>query len=142
MALFEDGFGNEIKREVVMEEFNNYFSFEDSARKINIHWTSNYLHKQKNVGRIDKSKILVIYDEDLAIRYPSTKGKSMFLHIDEINRFKKEEYPKIKKRKDFSKYCSYCHRLLDDCLKDICGKRKDAKIKDEARRRKNYTENA
>lgn len=134
--MFYNGYNQELNSADVMAEFENYLPFVEAARLIDRGWTTQYLHKQKNVGRLDLSKILYVIDEGMKKRYPSTGGRKMFLHISEIERFKREVYPTIKKQKrgNWETFCTWCRAKIEDCHHKPCYDRIHTLIIERARR--------
>lgn len=132
---FYNGYDQKLDSAEVMAEFENYYSFVDAARMIDRGWTTNYLHKHKVSGRLDKAKILYIIDEGMRLRYPSTGGKKMFLHISEIERFKKEVYPTIRKQKrgNWETFCTWCRASISDCFYKPCYDRMQTLLMQKAR---------
>lgn len=134
--MFFDGNDNPVSKEYVFEEFDNYVPFAEAARMIDRGWTTNYLHKQKAIGRLDRTKILYVIDEGMKKRMPSTKGKKMFLHKTEIERFKRDVYPTIKKQKrgHWENFCTWCRAKIEICHAKPCYDRMHYLIIERARK--------
>lgn len=125
---FFDGTGAVLDREYVMKEFDNYVTFADAAKMINPAWTTHYLHKQKAIGRINMKEILFVVDRQQAYFKPSTGGKKMFIHKREIERFKREVYPNIRKqrRNTIEEICMFCRVKIKECFQEPCRERREA----------------
>lgn len=133
--MFYNGFDEELNGLEVMMELENYFTFAEAARKIDRGWSTNYLHKQKALGRLDRAKILYVINEEMKKTYPSTGGKKMFLHISEIERFKREVYPTIKKQKrgNWETFCTWCRAKIEVCIPKPCYTRAHKNLMERAR---------
>lgn len=133
--MFYNGLNEEVSAEFVAEEFENYIPWKDAAAMIDLNWTSHYLHKQKAVGRIDKTKILYVINKNMAAAYPSTGGKKMFLHRSEIERFKRDVLPTIKRHKKgkMIDICRWCRVDIKMCMFKPCPTRVDTLIVERAK---------
>lgn len=136
---FTDIDGNPFDDEYIEEELFNFLKFEDAAKAIDPYFTRSYLYRLLSRGLLRRDEILVIIDESLKLWYPDTGGKIMYVHKDEVERFKREELPRIlatkagrKRKKDI---CLHCRRKFMICANDPCRGRREEKIEDERRRR-------
>lgn len=133
---FTNGNGEPVEREWVIQELYNFRDFKTAAKEISVEWTTHYLHKQIQMNRVDLSKVLVQYDENLKLHYPVTKGKTYYMHVDEIKRIKEDVLPTIKKVKRKHPICPYCRQDLILCLREPCKERIQVKIDEKISRQK------
>ena len=133
--MFYDGTGKELDSKYVMQEFGNYVTFKEAAKMIDPFWSTHYLHRQKTLGRIDMTKVLYVVDEGQKAWYVSTGGKKFFMHKDEVERFKKEVYPNIRRRatSDYRDYCGFCRQKLALCFAKPCEERRAVLLDEKAK---------
>lgn len=122
---FFDGYGNPVPTEQVIATLEEYVPFRLAALQICPNWSSNNLHRKKQLGKVDRSKMLYVVSQQLANVYPSTKGRKAFLHIDEIERLKKIYGSYVLNN---TLICGWCRRFISKCAKRPCKYRSDINL--------------